>query len=149
MTQDQRYDMITEMYEATRYAKEIHKKAEKEKNKMDAYRSMRNNSSSPKMTELMDDKIDRADKSYKYYHDQDTISFGKDKKLSVSDKLNYGRMHGVKQPGRYKTKKERKLLGILSYLTNNPQEGILVKVGLSNDIAGLVFFFSLILLPKR
>ena len=29
MTQNQRYDMITEMYEATRYAKEIQKKAEK------------------------------------------------------------------------------------------------------------------------
>ena len=61
--------MITEMYEATRYAKEIHKKAEKEKNKMDAYRSMRNNSSSPKMTELMDDRVDRADKAYKNYRE--------------------------------------------------------------------------------
>ena len=104
MTQDQRYDMITEMYEATRYAKEIHKKAKGSFNKMDA-------------TPASDKTKDATRKNWWDYFAQDSIDTGKQasyfKKNNMPDEfkntVNDSRIYETsKHPGRYEKYEERK-----------------------------------------
>ena len=101
------YDMITEMYEATRYAKEMHKKAEKEKNKAQAYKDILNNSDSRTIRRNLASKVEDTEGNYRYYNSKDSIKIGKGG-MKIADKQYDGRKVAAFQPGRYEKHEERK-----------------------------------------
>ena len=102
MTQDQRYDMITEMYEATRYAKEMHKKAEKEGDKANAIGREMENAPNETIYKAMQKKMSKHTKSYMDADEKDSIGYAN------KDFKDSGRKAAKKQPGRYEKHEERK-----------------------------------------
>ena len=114
MTQDQRYDMITEMYEATRYAKEIHKKTEKEGNRALAYENIANRTSSKKVRARANELTNKALNNYKYGYNRDSIAaYNKHHErfmdnIDTYEAISAGKDSAARQPGRYEKHEERK-----------------------------------------
>ena len=101
MTQEQRYDMITEMYEATRYAKEIHKKTEKEGAKADTLGKELENAPNETIYKAMQKKMSKHAREYMDADEKDSIGYA-NKNFKDS-----GRNAAKKQPGRYEKHEER------------------------------------------
>ena len=115
MTQEQRYDMITEMYEATRYAKEIHKKkeqAEKRMNIIDKAMTTTNKKNIDKFEKKKQDALNQytsavlrdsigTDKEASFYKKRDMPE-------SFDAEVDQGRKMAKRHPGRYEKHVERK-----------------------------------------
>ena len=108
MTQDQRYDMITEMYEATRYAKEIHKKKEECEKREKKLNKLYDNTSNEKMRKEIRARLYDNDYDHHDAKIRDSISYGKKYKNDPYHNLSKGKDAAEKQPGRYNKHEERK-----------------------------------------
>ena len=98
-------DMISEMTvatEATRYAKEIHKEAEKSLNDAEKYNAIGKSTQSKAVRNAMIRKEQQAINNHTYVKRQDSIAAGKCK-----DREN-GYERATKQPGRYEKEEKRK-----------------------------------------
>lgn len=91
-------DMVSEMTvatEATRYAKEMHKKYKKSLNDLDKYNEIEFKTKSKAGKKLMENKKNKAREDLSYASDRDSIEPGKYKSRTA------GKVAASKQPGRY------------------------------------------------
>ena len=98
-------DMISEMTvatEATRYAKEMHKKAEKSLTDAEKYEAIGKNTKSKAVRNAMIEKEQKAINNHIDAEKRDSIATGKCK-----DRKN-GYERAAKQPGRYEKEEKRK-----------------------------------------
>lgn len=96
-------DMISEMTvvtEATRYAKEIHKKADQAEDDVYKYGIIKNTTNSETVKKNANSKIQEALNNYKDADFKDS--------LGILNQGGVGKIHAKRQPGRYEKTKERK-----------------------------------------
>ena len=96
-------DMVSEMTvatEATRYAKEMHKKADQAEDDVYKYGIIKNTTNSETVKKNANSKIQEALNNYKDADFKDS--------LGILNQGGVGKIHAKRQPGRYEKTKERK-----------------------------------------
>ena len=100
-------DMISEMTvatEATRYAKEMHKKAEQARNDIHKYNYLEYETKSKAGKKNMENKKNKAKEDFIYAGERDSIDAGTGRYITKT----IGKAKASNQPGRYKKHEERK-----------------------------------------